>query len=153
MKPYSAELRQRVLADCDDGVPNAEVAAEYRVSSSWVRRLLQRRRETGSIEPIPQRHGPLPKWEPHAAAIAEAVRREPDATLEEHRAALGVDLSISALWRAIDATGLTVKKKRRGPPSRTAPTWPRPGVAGGPRCRGWTPRAWSSSTRPGPAPP
>jgi transposase len=111
MRAYSADLRQRVLADCDEGMPAAEVAAKYRVSSSWVRRLKQRRRETGSIEPIPQRHGPRPKWEPHAPAIAEAVRDEPDATLEEHRAALGLDLGLSTLWRAIDALGLTLKKK------------------------------------------
>jgi len=112
MQPYSADLRQRVLADCDEGMATSAVASKFRVSESWVRRLKQRRRQTGSIEPIAQRHGPRPKWSPHAQAIAAAVRREPDATLEEHRAALGLDLGISTLWRAIDALGLTLKKRR-----------------------------------------
>ncbi len=111
MKAYSADLRHRVLTDCDQGMTSPQVAAKYRVSASWVRRLKQRRRETGSIGPIPQRHGPLPKWLPHAPAIAGAVRRTPDATLEEHRTELGLDLGISTLWRAIDALGLTLKKK------------------------------------------
>jgi len=112
MQPYSSDLRQRVLADCDEGMATSAVASRFRVSESWVRRLKQRRRETGSSEPIAQRHGPRPKWSPHAQAIAEAVRREPDATLEEHRAALGLDLGVSTLWRAIDALGLTLKKRR-----------------------------------------
>ena len=54
MKPYSTDLRVRVLEDCDAGMPTASVAAKYRVSESWVRRLKQRRRETGSIAPRPR---------------------------------------------------------------------------------------------------
>ena len=111
MRAYSSDLRDRVLADCDAGTPTAEVAAKYRVSASWVRRLKQRRRETGSTAPKPQRHGPKPAWAEHAERIAQAVRERPDDTLEEHRARLGLGLSISTLWRAIEALGLTVKKK------------------------------------------
>jgi transposase len=92
-------------------MPTAEVAARYRVSASWVRRLKQRRRETGSAAPKAQRHGPVPAWAEHAERIAQAVRERPDDTLEEHRARLGLGLSISTLWRAIEALGLTVKKK------------------------------------------
>ena len=39
MKPYSMDLRERVLADCDAGLPTGQVAGKYRVSPSWVRRL------------------------------------------------------------------------------------------------------------------
>ena len=111
MKPYSEDLRVRVLADCDAGLTAPQAAAKYRVSSSWVRRLRQRRRETGSIAPIPQRHGPLPSWLPHAEAIAEAVRDAPDATVEEHRAALDAGLSYAAVRRGIIALALTLEKK------------------------------------------
>lgn len=112
MKTYSEDLRIRVLADCDEGMTSPLVAAKYRVSASWVRRLKQRRRETGSIAPAAQRHGPPPSWVPHADRIAAAVRASPDATLAEHRATLGLALGISTLWRAIDALGLTLKKSR-----------------------------------------
>lgn len=111
MKAYSSDLRDRVLADCNAGASTAEVAAKYRVSSSWVRRLKQRHRETGETDPRPQRHGPPPKWTEHAEAIAASVRDAPDATLEEHRRRLGLDIGISTLWRAIEALGLTLKKK------------------------------------------
>jgi transposase len=112
VRAYSADLRERVLADCDAGLPTVEVAARYRVSPSWVRRLKPRRRETGATSPRKQRYGPPPKWAVHAEAIAASVREAPDATLEEHRRRLGLDLGISTLWRAIDALGLTLKKQR-----------------------------------------
>ncbi len=111
MNAYSYDLRERVLADCDAGASTAEVAAKYRVSSSWVRRLKQRRRETGSTAPRPQRHGPPPKWAAHVEAIRASAREAPDATLEEHRRRLGLDIGISTLWRAFDALGLTFEKK------------------------------------------
>ena len=111
MKAYSLDLRERVLADCDAGMATDEVAAKYRVSASWVRRLKQRRRETGSIAPKVQRHGAPPKWAGHAAAIARAVREAPDDTVEELRGRLGLPLSHATLWRAIKALGFTLKKK------------------------------------------
>ncbi len=111
MKAYSDDLRERVLADGDAGMPTAEVAAKYRVSASWVRRLKQRRRETGETAPRTQRRGVTPKWAEHVEAIRASVREAPDATLEEHRRRLGLDLGVSTLWRAIKVLGLTLKKK------------------------------------------
>ena len=111
MKAYSDDLRQRVLADCDAGLPTAEVAAKHRVSAGWVRRLKQRRRETGETAPRKQRHGSPPKWAEHAEAIRASVREAPDATLEEHRQRLGLDVGVSTLWRAIKALGPALKKK------------------------------------------
>ena len=111
VRAYSSDLRQRVLADCDAGMSTEDVAVKYRVSASWVRRLKQRRRETGSTEPKKQRHGLVASWAEHAEAIDAVVRQRPDDTLEEHRARLGLGLSISSLWRAMKALGLTVKKK------------------------------------------
>ena len=49
MKAYSQDLRERVLPDCDAGLPVRQVATKYRVSESWMRRLRQRRRETGEV--------------------------------------------------------------------------------------------------------
>jgi transposase len=51
MKPYSMDLRQRVLEDCDGGLSTLQVAQKYRVSTAWIRRLKQRRRQTGDIQP------------------------------------------------------------------------------------------------------
>jgi transposase len=54
MAAYSLDLRKRVLRAWDSGLDADSVAAKYEVSRAWVHRLVQRRRETGSIEPRKQ---------------------------------------------------------------------------------------------------
>jgi transposase len=122
MNPYSMDLRERVLADCDAGRPTRQGADRYRVSPAWVRRLKQRRRQTGSAAPRAARTGPRPSWHAYADRLRAAIGQAPDATLEELRDRLGLAVALSTLWRAVAALGLTVKKKRRGRPSRTGPT-------------------------------
>ena len=70
MQPYSMDLRERVLADSDAGLTTAQVAAKFTVSPAWVRRLKQRRRQTGETAPRAGRHGPAPSW----AAYADRYR-------------------------------------------------------------------------------
>ncbi len=116
------DLRVRILADCDAGMTTPAVAAKYTVSASWVRRLRQRRRETGETAPRPQRHGPRPIRQTHADALRQSVKDHPDDTLAEHRERLGLDVSLSTLWRAFDALGLSLKKKLLTPPSKIGRT-------------------------------
>jgi transposase len=110
MRAYSQDLRERVLADFDAGMGTLEVAAKYRVSQSWLRRLKQRRRTTGSTLPMKPRYGRVTKWSEHAEMLAEIVGQTPDITLEELKAKLSIDLSISTFWRAVKALGLSLKK-------------------------------------------
>jgi transposase len=112
MKPYSEDLRLRILADCDAGMKTKPVAQKYSVSESWVRRLEQRRRETGELAPREQRHGPKPSWEVdgYAEALRAAYAQTPDATLEEVKDRLGLAVALSTLWRACAAMGLSFKK-------------------------------------------
>jgi transposase len=109
--PYSPDLRQRVLADCDQGLSTSQVAHKYTVSPAWVRRLLQRRRQTGETAPRPQRRGPVPLSQTHGEQILQAVRDQPDATLAELRQQLGLAVALSTLWAAVAALGLRLKKK------------------------------------------
>ena len=60
MAPYSMDLRARVVRAWDESGDADEVATTFAVSRAWVHRLVQRRRETGSIAPRTQtkfRHG------------------------------------------------------------------------------------------------
>jgi transposase len=152
MRAYSPDLRQRILADCDRGLTSRAVATKYGVSESWVRRLKQRRRQTGEVAPRPQAHGPRPSWDGYADRLREAIRQTPDATLSELRQRLRLTVALSTLWRAVDALGLGVKKKSRGPRSRAGPTSRPRGSGGGPSSRPSTLDASSSSMRRGPAP-
>jgi transposase len=132
VQAYSLDLRVRVLADCDRGLSTRAVAAKYSVSESWVRRLKQRRRQTGELGPRVATPGPAPSWAAYADRLRDAVRQAPDATLEELRDRLALTVALSTLWRAVAALGLSVKRKSRGPPSRTGRTSRPSGPTGGP---------------------
>jgi transposase len=55
MKTYSQDLRERVINACDTGGhTRGEIAELFGVSTAWVRRLLQRRRETDSFVARPR---------------------------------------------------------------------------------------------------
>jgi len=54
MAPYSMDLRQRVARAWDVSGDAEDVAATFGVSRAWVHRLIQRRRETGSLAPRKQ---------------------------------------------------------------------------------------------------
>lgn len=131
MRPYSMDLRERVLAACDDGLGTAEVAETFAVSESWVRRLKQRRRETGSAAPrAPARHGPAPILAAEAERLRAAVRDHPGATAADYRDRLGLDVAPLTVWRMLRRLGLTFKKSRSAPASRTGRTSPPPGRRG-----------------------
>jgi transposase len=53
MKPYSKDLRLRVLSAVDSGNPSEQVAKTFSVSMPTIKRWLKRRRETGDVEPEP----------------------------------------------------------------------------------------------------
>jgi transposase len=134
MQAYSMDLRTRVLAACDDGMGTGEAAEVFGVSPAWVRRLKQRRRETGEVAPRAQaRRGPAPVLAPEADRLRELNRAEPDLTPAEVRDRLGLRVAPLTVWRALRRLGLTFKKSRPGRPSGTARTWPPGGPSGRPR--------------------
>lgn len=122
MRAYSMDLRERVLADLADGTAARAVATRYRVSGAYVRRVRQRHRDHGETAPRAGRRGPRPSWDAYADRLRQAVAADPDATLAELKARLGLTVALSTLWRAAAALGLTFKKSRSGRPSRTART-------------------------------
>ena len=125
MEAYSLDLRKRVLDACDAGHGTKQVAQLYGVSTAWVRRLKQRRRELGLVGPLPGRFGKPPKLtDEHLRRLEQLVARQPDATLGELRDQLGVQVVPSTISRALAKLGLTFKKSRSTPPSKTAPTSP-----------------------------
>ncbi|MGN6359785.1 MAG: IS630 transposase-related protein, partial [Thermomicrobiales bacterium] len=51
MKAYSEDLRQRVVAAVDAGMPRPEVAHVFQVSVATIKRYLKQRREAGHLRP------------------------------------------------------------------------------------------------------
>jgi transposase len=113
MPAYSPDLRQRVL----DAVQRKEgsvrqIARRFVVSVSFIVRLLQLHRRTGSIQPKPRAGGrPAALTPQDLERLRDLVRQQPDATLEELRQRLGASCSITAIWRALEKLRLSRKKK------------------------------------------
>jgi transposase len=113
MGPYSKDLRERVAAAVDHGEGSQrEIARRFRVSLTFVFRLLQRRRATDSLDPKPHGGGPPPALGPaDRQRLDELIREQPDATLEQLRQLGGFTCSLTTLWRALRHGDLTRKKK------------------------------------------
>ena len=122
MRPYSMDLRRRVVAACDrKDERRIEIAERFGVSTAWIRRLLQRRRETGSIAPFPQNAGRKPALDVRKMKrLRRLVERQPDATLRELKVRLGMTISNGAMIRALRELKLTLKKNRSRRPSKSA---------------------------------
>ena len=59
MRPYSLDLRERVAAAVDHHDGSIRwIARIFRVSTSFIVRLLQHRRTAGTLAPEPHRGGP-----------------------------------------------------------------------------------------------
>ena len=113
MIPYSPDLRQRILETVQRGEGSLrQIAQRFLVSLSFVVRLLQTYRRTGSIQPQPHRGGnPAALGPEDLQRLRELVRQQPDATLEELRQRLGVPCSTMTICRALKKLRLPRKKK------------------------------------------
>src|SRR3954469_8711312 len=106
MRAYSMDLRERIVAAVDAGLPQAQAAERFGVSLRTVERYLSRRRRSGSLAATEQRHGPERTVSRGLqASLPGPLYAVADATLAEHVAAFiaagGQRVSLSAMSRAI----------------------------------------------------
>jgi transposase len=128
MKPYSMDLRERVMAAYDLGRQTREIAKTYGVSPAWARRLKQHKRERGDIIARTGGGGQTPKVDP--VRLRELVSKKPDATLAELRESLKVDCALWTICKALRRLKLTYKKSRFTPPNRIGLMLPGSGRSG-----------------------
>jgi transposase len=128
-KPYSQDLRERVIAAVDTGTGAYVAAPLFRVSVSYIYKALIRRRTTGEVTARPSGGGPKPKLAPHDDALHARVVAHPDATLEELQGWLAaerkVKVSIGCLWNRLRFLKLPLKKSHNELPNRIGRMSPR----------------------------
>jgi transposase len=122
METYSDDLRERVVRACDEKRGTREDIAElFNVSTAWIRRLLQRRRENGGISARRRGGCRPPKFRGQKLdQLRTWVQEQPDVTLQELLDRSGVDASLMAVHRALERLGCRRKKSPCMPPSRNA---------------------------------
>ena len=113
-KPYSNDLRSRVIESIEEGATREEAAERHHVSLSSVGRFLRRKRETGSVSGV-QFGG----YKPYALAahedfIRQLLAEQPDVTLAELKAVLAkrrINVGQTSVFRFLRHLQLTFKKK------------------------------------------
>jgi transposase len=116
MRPYSEDLRERVVRAVAIGTPRKQVAATFAVSVPTIERWLRRKRETGSLAPRPVPGPVAVKTEALMAALPERLVEHADATLDQQcswwRGVSGVQVSTATMSRALTRLGRTRKQSR-----------------------------------------
>ncbi len=119
MKPYSLDMRQKIVDTYEAGNTSIrKVAERFQVSKSTVQALLKRKKETGRLLPSQAKGGKLSLQFGNEQQIEEMVAQYPDYTLAEYceywHEKTGVWLSESAMCRFLKKQQLTLKKKHSG---------------------------------------
>ena len=121
MQAYSLDLRARVVnayEKSDDTL--AEIAARFSVGQTFLKKMLRQKRETGSLECLPQRAGAKRVLSaPHRKWLARQIKDQPDTTLAELQERLSkeqqVSVSPATVCRELQELGLPRKKRVSSP--------------------------------------
>lgn len=118
VRPYSLDLRERVIGALASGESCRVVARRFGVATSTAVKWGRRRRATGSIAPGKYGGHKRHRLAPHRALVHRLVRERPERPVRELRevlAAYGIDLCEESVRRFLHAEGLSFKKKRVRP--------------------------------------
>ena len=125
MARYPAMVRKRIVELYEQDYTTSEIAEVFGVCESGVRRVRQRLRERGTLEPLPRTCGRKPMMTADVERrIREHIAVRPDATRQEVRSALGLSVSLQSISKWFKRLGLPLKKSRCTPRSRTGPMLP-----------------------------
>lgn len=119
MLPYSIDLRERVVLAYEEGLETiAEIAERFVVGQTFVKKMLRQKRETGSLQIKPRRHGPAKRLSAKDHQwLRRLIEKEPDLTIDVLRERLiekrGLTLSRATVGRAVQSLDLPLKKRVR----------------------------------------
>lgn len=125
-KPYSQDLRDRVVDALEGGLSTREVAARFSIGIATAGSWGRLKRSTGDVRPAKQGKPKGSVLDAHAAFILGTLREQPDLTLDEmvERLAAECDVRVvrTAVWKFLDRHDMTHKKRLRMPMSKNALT-------------------------------
>jgi transposase len=114
VKPYSEDLRIRVVGRVEAGYPVREVAKTFGVSVASVVKWSQRKRQTGSVAAKPMGSRQARSLAAQRDWLLGRIVAKPDVTLRELVAELNartITTSYGSVWRLLRDEGISFKKK------------------------------------------
>lgn len=123
-KPYSMDLRERVVAAIEGGMSTHEAAARFAIGIATAGTWARLKRATGSVCPAKQGRPKGSVLDPHASFILGRFAEVPDTTLDEMVEQLHEERDVrivrTAVWKFLDRHGRTYKKRPPMPASKNA---------------------------------
>lgn len=113
-RPYSMDLRERVVARIEGGETRRAAAAHFGVSAPSAIRWMQRKEDTGEIAPKPMGGRRPLSLAQHRDWLLGRIAEKPDLTLRAVLAELierGIPASYGAVQRFFKAERISFKKK------------------------------------------
>ena len=114
VKPYSLDLRERIIASREEGISIRKLAKQFRVSKGMVWNLIKLKTETGSIKPKAATGGKSSQLEGKEQELAQMVRQYSDYTLDEYceywEEQTGIRVSASTMCRKLQKQDWSIKK-------------------------------------------
>src|SRR6267142_332992 len=105
-KPYSMDLRQRVVAAIEGGLSTRQAAARFAIGIATAGTWARLKRATGAVRPAKQGKPKGAVLDAHADFILGALAEAPDTTLDEMverlREERGVTVVRTAVWKLLD---------------------------------------------------
>lgn len=131
-RPYSADLRERVIKFVESGHSRHQAAAHFQVSVSFVVKLMNAYRSSGRIKARPMGGRRHAKLDAHRIFLVGRMAEKGDITMSELAAdllaATGTQTAPASLSRWFIRNGYSVKKNSAGQRTRSPR---RPAVARG----------------------
>lgn len=123
-KPYSMDLRERVVAAIEGGESTHQAAARFAIGIATAGAWARLKRSTGDVRPAKQGKPKGAVLDAHADFILRVLAEAPDTTLDEMverlREERGVTVVRTAVWKFLDRHGQTHKKRPPTPASKSA---------------------------------
>ena len=114
-RPYSRDLRERVVGAVEGGLPRRKAAAVFGVGIATVIEWVRVWRDSGRLEAKAMGGDHNSRLKEERAWLLARIAAVPDLTLEEIRAELaerGKQVGYGTVWRFFAAEDISLKKKR-----------------------------------------
>jgi transposase len=124
-RPYSMDLRERVIAAVEGGMSTHRAAAQFSIGIATAGAWARLKRATGAVAPGRQGKPKGSVLDAHADFIYGLIDETPDITLEEIAERLAAERGLrvvsTAVWKFLDRRDMTHKKRPLTRANRSAP--------------------------------